>query len=150
MSAFGVDNCCRNLSISLVSSEGKTVNVNKYFLMIYNEFYRSLLTELQSDDVTIVYDDFSFADLLSFQKLVNEKYFKCTTTVEDPKEQKPYKAEIETKKDTSDSKEEENILEASEENITEESNKKSLIRSGIKCPFNCEKAFNNCICSHLY
>ena len=102
MSTLGIDNCCRNSAISLVSSEGKSVNVNKYFLFIYNDFYRSLFTELKFDDVTIIFDNWSFNDLLSFQRMVTDKHFKCTQTVENQEEQNTNKTDIETKKERSE------------------------------------------------
>ena len=131
---FGEENCCRYSSVSLVSSDGKSLNVNKYFLLIYDDFYKSLMTEMSSYDVTIIFDDLSFHDLLVLQTNIHEKHFKCQTTDEDHKE---HTDNNESKKnEKSDSDEKVNILEA----INEDLNEKSLIKE-IKCPFNCT---NNC------
>ena len=175
MSLFGIDNCCRNSAISLVSSEGKSVNVNKYFLFIYNEFYKNLLTELKSNDVTIIFDDWSFNDLLMFQRVVTEKHFKCISTLENHEEQNTNKTDIETKKERSeyieyddietenersDSGDEGNIVEATKETLTEESKEAVTLMEDsktlyeIKCPFNCAKASDSwtedTLFAHIY
>ena len=82
ISTLGLDTCCKNSSVSLVSSEGKLVKVNKYFLLLYNGFYNRLLSQLDMDDVTILFDDVSFSDLLSFQENVHGKHLTCVETAD--------------------------------------------------------------------
>merc|ERR1712126_87351 len=109
---------------------------------------------------TIVYEDSSFIDLLSFQRLVFEKHFKCTSSVKDHEEQNHEKTDFETVKDKSDSEEKVNILETSKELFTSESKEahiqteNSKTSNELKCPFNCEKASDNwtedTIFAHIY
>ena len=80
--ALGLETCCKNSSVSLVSSEGKVVRVNRYFLLLYNDFYNRLLSQLDTDDVTIVFDDVSFCDLQSFQEIVHGKHLRCIETAD--------------------------------------------------------------------
>ena len=121
---FGLDNCCSNAIVSLLSSDGKLVKVNKYFLFLHNDFYKNLLVDLNSDDVTIVFDDVSFCDLLVFQKSVHEKHFKCINTAEDIEQQNTSRTDTGTRSEKkSDSDEQLNIGVDNNEGI-EESNEK--------------------------
>ena len=137
---FGLDNCCSNAIVSLLSSDGKLVKVNKYFLFLHNDFYKNLLVDLNSDDVTIVFDDVSFCDLLVFQKSVHEKHFKCINTAEDIEQQNTSRTDTGTRSEKkSDSDEQLNIGVDNNEGI-EESNEKvenSETFNEIKCPFKC-------------
>merc|ERR1712126_46405 len=109
---------------------------------------------------TKIYEDSSFIDLLSFQRLVFEKHFKCTSYVKDHEEQNHEKTDFETVKDKSDSEEKVNILETSKELFTSESKEahiqteNSKTSNELKCPFNCEKASDNwtedTIFAHIY
>ena len=134
---FGEENCCRKSSISLVASDGQSVTVNKYFLLIYDDFFKSLMTEMSSDDVTIFFDDISFQDLLVFQTNVHEKHFKCKITVEDHKEHTDTTKNGSKEKGKSDSSGDKvNILVTDNKELTEDLHQKSPMEE-VKCPFNC-------------
>ena len=65
--------------IDLVSVEGGTLKINRFFLQLHNTFFHSLLLEHQHEDLVIIFSDTEISELKALKKSVLEKHILCAS-----------------------------------------------------------------------
>ena len=65
-------------SVTFKSCEGKSVLINKYFLFLFNPFYRSILEELIELSPVFIFEGVSFEELIFLEKQIHQKHLLCS------------------------------------------------------------------------
>ena len=63
--------------VTLKSCEGKSVQINKYFLYLFNSFYRSILEENLEVSHLFIFEGVTFDELILLQKQILQKHLQC-------------------------------------------------------------------------
>ena len=64
--------------VTFRSCEGKSVLINKYFLFLFNPFYRSILEELIEESLVFIFEGVSFEELILLEKQIHQKHLLCS------------------------------------------------------------------------
>ena len=54
------------------------IQVNKYFLFLYNEFYRSILDECMDEGIVFIFDQATLDDLTLLREQIYQKHLQCS------------------------------------------------------------------------
>ena len=57
--------------------DGRSIQVNKYFLLLFNDFYRSILDECMDEDKVFIFDGATLDDLTLLKKQIYQKHLHC-------------------------------------------------------------------------
>ena len=121
--------------VSFSTAEGKGVEVNKYFLLLYNDFFGKIVLEGIEEQLVFIFDGYTIEELEQLRNTVVLKHFKCEEPSPNSDNNENYIGETTLENDNStetvniDSKNKtkgEEKLENPTENVL------------LKCPFNCE------------
>ena len=149
-------------SVTFKSSEGKSIQINKYFLFLYDAFYRSILEECAGESATFIFEGATFDDLILLREKIYKKHLRCgdlidksTETVEEGKLQIKEMDELDTSvgeisnedpidktadKISSTANEEDRKLQIKEMDELESSEGKSSADTlTLDCPFKCDE-----------
>ena len=64
-------------SVTFKSSEGRSIHINKYFLFLFNSFYRSILEELIEESPVFIFEGVSYDELILLEKQILLKHLQC-------------------------------------------------------------------------
>ena len=59
------------------SCEGKSIEINKYFLFLYDAFYRSILDDRMEESLVFIFDGASFDELIVLRENILQKHLQC-------------------------------------------------------------------------
>ena len=62
------------------TAKGESVEVNKYLLLLYDEFYQNIIGEKIEEQLVFIFDCYSFEELEQLRNRVVLKHFKCKDT----------------------------------------------------------------------
>ena len=57
--------------------DGRSIQVNKYFLFLYNEFYRNILNECMDEDIAFIFEGATLDDLTLLKEQIYQKHLHC-------------------------------------------------------------------------
>ena len=126
-----------NNQVSFRTSEGEGIEVNKYFLFLYDEFYRNIIEEKIEEQLVFIFDGYSFEELKQLRKTVVLKHFKCRDTCQNSNNDQASKEKVSQHDDTGIV----NIKSNNQPVLTEEkvSEYKDVCENIVlECPFKCE------------
>ena len=63
--------------VTFKSCEGKSIEINKYFLFLYDAFYRSTLDENLEESLVFIFEGASFDDLIVLRDKILQKHLQC-------------------------------------------------------------------------
>ena len=126
--------------VTFKSCEGNSIQVNKYFLFLYDDFYRRILDENNDASLVFIFEGATFDEIIILREQIYQKHLQCghSQLLEDHQI-------IENNKDTKDlnsieSDENEKIQEQDkEENDLDTPIDKSTDFLTLECPFNCDE-----------
>ena len=67
-----------SVCVTFKSCEGKSVLINKYFLILFKPFYRSILEELIEESPVFIFEGLSFEELILLEKQIHQKHLLCS------------------------------------------------------------------------
>ena len=137
---------CLDSKVTLVSDDRQTLTVNKYFLLLYDNFFHQLITDHSNDEIQIVFAEMNFSEMKIFAEDVETKHFTCSidkeskkdSTTEEHKVKEIEQEEEKLKKDSQEDDEKENNDE--HPNTEDESKVRSDSDKEYSCPLNCENS----------
>ena len=59
------------------TAKGENVEVNKYFLLLYDDFYRQIVWEGIEEQLVFIFDGYTLDELEQLRNIVVLKHFKC-------------------------------------------------------------------------
>ena len=69
--------CSDPASVTFKSCEGKSIEINKYFLFLYDAFYRSILNENIEESLVFIFDGASYEELIVLRDKILQKHLQC-------------------------------------------------------------------------
>ena len=69
---------CDISCVTFKSCEGKSIQVNKYFLFLYNAFYRSILDECTDEGIVFIFEGATLDDLTLLKEQIYQKHLQCS------------------------------------------------------------------------
>ena len=69
--------CSDPASVTFKSCEGKSIEVNKYFLFLYDAFYRSILNENIEESLVFIFEGASFDEIIVLRDQILQKHLQC-------------------------------------------------------------------------
>ena len=79
--------------IVIRSEDGGTLYLNRYFLQLYNKLYFNLLSDHETEDISITFTATALSDLINFKEVVEKQHLNCDSK----NEEKAIEEEIENK-----------------------------------------------------
>ena len=67
---------CSNVVI-FSTAEGESIEVNKYFLLLYDDFYRTIIWEGIEEQLVFIFDGYTLEELEHLRNITVLKHFKC-------------------------------------------------------------------------
>ena len=86
---------CLDSKVTLVSDDRQTLTVNKYFLLLYDNFFHQLITDHSNDEIQIVFTQMNFSEMKIFAEDVETKHFTCSIDKESKKDSSSEELKIE-------------------------------------------------------
>ena len=131
--------------VTFKSCDGRSIEINKYFLYLYNTFYRSILEENMEESLIFIFEGATYDELILSRDQIHQKHLQCTDHSQSQISEETQKIS-ETKADTepsSDSTFEDPELSKPSSDSTSEEPELSEHRSFddglvLECPFKCE------------
>lgn len=138
MDIFDSDPACVKFK---TCEDGRSIQVNRYFLFLYDAFYKSILEENMENSLVFIFVEATFDELNLLKKQIYQKHFQCVDHSESQKDDQENKSN-EDNEDTSDiikaiEPDEEATQQNTNTNITEDET--SLDSLLVECPFNCDE-----------
>ena len=121
-------------SVTFKTSEGESIQINKYFLFLYDAFYQSVLNEIMVENIVFIFEGVTLNELILLREQIYRKHLQCGAHSHLAKENQLKESEADPNIDgkTQDTGENKDDLENSE-NISSDG---SLI---LACPFKCDE-----------
>ena len=69
---------CDPSCVTFKACDKKSIQVNKYFLFLYNEFYRSILDECMDEGIVFIFDQATLDDLTLLREQIYQKHLQCS------------------------------------------------------------------------
>ena len=119
--------------VTFKSCEGKSIEINKYFLFLYDAFYRSILDENIEEGLVFIFDGASYEELIVLRDNILQKHLQCI----DHTQISNQKMDIEDCKITSDPSQH-TSNNAPENRYQDHENRNVDDDLILECPFKCE------------
>ena len=113
------------------TSDGKSIRINKYFLFLYNEFYRQLLHSHMNEELVFIFEGIKEEDLITLSKDIENRHLNCQ--FKDTK-----KPDDTTEPDFTEEESESQSTSSTEEVIENETDFPLVGNTILKCPFPCQ------------
>ena len=69
---------CDPSCVTFKACDKKSIQVNKYFLFLYNEFYRSILDECMDEGLVFIFEGATLDDLTLLREQIYQKHLQCS------------------------------------------------------------------------
>ena len=135
MDIFDSDSACVKFK---TCDDGRSIQVNRYFLFLYDAFYKSILKENMENSLVFIFEGATFDELNLLKEQIYQKHLQCGDHSESSKDDQ----KNERNEDTNDIVKaiepyDEATKQSKDTNIAED--KISLDSLLMECPFNCDE-----------
>ena len=59
------------------SFDGRSIEVNKYFLFLYDAFYKSILEDNMEESLVFIFEGATFDELILYRDQIHQKHLQC-------------------------------------------------------------------------
>ena len=129
-------------NVTFKSCEGKSIEVNKYFLFLYDAFYRSILNENIEENIVFIFEEASINELIVLRDKILQKHLQCVDHTKISVSNQ--KMEIEEFQTHSDPSQDLSNDDPENRNPNKDHELKNVDDDLIlECPFNCEDVLDS-------
>ena len=64
-------------SVIFKTSEGESIHINKYFLFLYDAFYRSILDTIIEGNLVFIFEGATLNELILLREQIHQKHLQC-------------------------------------------------------------------------
>ena len=73
----GSSKICDPSCVTFKACDKKSIQVNKYFLFLYNAFYRSILDECMNEGIVFIFEGSTLDELILLKEQIYQKHLQC-------------------------------------------------------------------------
>ena len=135
-------NVCDPACITFQTCEGKSIQVNKYFLFLYDDFFRSILDENMEDSLVFIFAEASIDELVLLKEQIYQKHLQCSLPSKLLKSQNNKNNEDQRDPKSAESCDEGKMQEQDKEGKDVLDSSKSISSADtltMECPFKCDE-----------
>ena len=63
--------------VTFRSYDGRSIKINKYFLFLYDAFYKSILEDNMEESLVFIFEGATFDELILYRDQVHQKHLQC-------------------------------------------------------------------------